>query len=162
MGRRITTIVAGVAVMALVVAAIVALTTQTGQAAAAPDKAATAGATAQDCPTGQDCGGCAAQGAGAATQQTEDGAAQDCNGCGARAAPPGRRADHRSGWQRGLLPVLTPAAAPRERRADSPNRRHAAEAARSRAPCSSAAGFTAIPEASSAVAVRFTAACLSR
>lgn len=82
MSKRITTIVAGIAVMALVVAAIVALTTQTGQAAGAPDKAATAGATAQDCPTGQDCGGCDAQGAGAATQQTDDPAAQDCSGCG--------------------------------------------------------------------------------
>jgi hypothetical protein len=63
MGKRITTIVAGVAVMALVVAAIVALSTQTGQAAAAgSDKAATSGAAVQQCPTGQDCGGCPTQG----------------------------------------------------------------------------------------------------
>jgi hypothetical protein len=81
MSRRITTVVVGVAVMALVVAAIVALMTQTGQAAVAPDKAATA-AAAQDCPAGQDCGGCASQGAGATTtQQAGDGAAQDCDGC---------------------------------------------------------------------------------
>ena len=35
MGKRLTTILAGVAVLALVVVAVVALATQTGQAAAA-------------------------------------------------------------------------------------------------------------------------------
>ncbi len=100
MGKRLTTIVAGVAVLALLVVAVVALATQTGQASAQvaqPDTGAAVGASVQTDPAGQDCGDCAGQAEGAVTQGSSDGAAQDCTGCEAQGGQTGGQTSGQSG-----------------------------------------------------------------
>ena len=100
MGKRLTAIVAGVAVLALVVVAVVALATQTGPASAQvaqPDTGAAVGASVQTDAAGQDCGDCAGQAEGAATQGSGDGAAQECTGCDAQ----GAQADGQTAGQAG-------------------------------------------------------------
>jgi hypothetical protein len=82
MGRRLTGIVAGAAVLALVIVAVVALATQTGQASAQTGQADTGvavGASAQTDAAGQDCGDCAGPSQGAAGGST-DGTIQECPG----------------------------------------------------------------------------------
>ena len=88
MGKRLTTIIAGVAVLALVVVAVVALATQTGEASAQvaqPDNGSAVGASVQTDDAAQDCGECAGQaegaqgsGNGASPECPSSGAAQDC------------------------------------------------------------------------------------
>lgn len=88
MGKRLTTIIAGVAVLALVVVAVVALATQTGQASAQvvqPDTGAAVGASVQTDAAGQDCGDCAGPAEGVSAQGSAA-AAQECPGCDAQGA----------------------------------------------------------------------------
>lgn len=83
MGRRLTTILAGIAVLALVVLAVVALTTQTGQASAQAGQSSNGAASVQPGAGGQECGDCPGQVQGAAAEDPGDGApAPDCDGCG--------------------------------------------------------------------------------
>lgn len=89
MGRRVTTLVAGVAVLTLILVAVVALATQTGQASAQagqPDAGTAAGASVQTDAAVQDCGGCAGQGQGA---QGSGNSSPECPGTGAVQECPG-------------------------------------------------------------------------
>lgn len=82
MGKRLTTIVAGVALVALVVLAVVALTTQAGQASAQAGQPDPIAGSAQGGPGGQECVACPGQIESGAAQDPVDGAAPDCAGCG--------------------------------------------------------------------------------
>jgi len=81
MGRRLRTIIAGLAVVALIVVAVVALTTQPGEASAQIGVQGTSAATTQRGSASQDCDECTGQGD---AQGSGDGAARGCDRCGAQ------------------------------------------------------------------------------